>query len=97
MRYRRSGSIGGNGFGKPRTPRYRWECGCSDPPVLLARYEPGGHIEIKVRDRFYYMASGCVQAICPKCGTAHILDLRSPESGPDPLPVIGADPGNGWG
>ena len=76
---RRNGGLGD----RSRSPRFRWECRCSDPPVLLARYEPGGHIEIKVRDRFYYMASGCVQAICPKCGGAHILDLRPPDRGPD--------------
>jgi hypothetical protein len=75
MRYRRNGDVYAGG--RPRSPRYRWECGC--------------------RDRFYYMAAGCVQAICPKCGTAHILDLRSPERGPEPLPVVGVDPGNGWG
>lgn len=62
-----------------RRPRVRWECRCSEPSVLLGTYEPGGQVQIKVDDR-YYMASGCVHAICPACGAAHILDLRpSPE------------------
>lgn len=80
-----------------RSPRYRWECRCSDPPILLARYEPGGHLEIKVRDRFYYMASGCVQAICPKCGAAHLLDLRPPEQAGSNRPLFGEDSSNGRG
>src|SRR5689334_4631628 len=57
-----------------RAPRQRWECRCGDPPILLARYDPGGKIEIKLRDR-YYIASGCVYATCPRCGAQHILDL----------------------
>jgi hypothetical protein len=83
--------------GGPRrqTPRYRWECRCSSPPILLARYDPGGQIEIKVRDRFYYMASGCVQAICPKCGTTHILDLR-PAGQETGGATFGTDPTTGW-
>ena len=41
---------------RPRhEPLYRWECRCGDPPILLARYSPGGQIEIKVRDRFYFI------------------------------------------
>jgi hypothetical protein len=56
-------------------------------------YEPGGQVEIKLRDRFY-LASGCVHATCPKCGAQHILDLRpsddpdDPDTGPEPaLPI----------
>lgn len=67
------------------TPLLRWECRCSDPPILLARYEPGGSVQIKIRDR-YYMASGCIHATCPRCGAQHILDLR-------PQPAA-AEPGN---
>lgn len=80
-----------------RAPRYRWECRCSDPPILLARYEPGGPIEIKVRNRFYYLSSGWVQAICPKCGATHLLDLRPGDGVVDDLPLLGSDPSNGWG
>lgn len=77
-------------------PKYRWECRCSNPPILLARYDPDGHIEIKVRDRFYYLASGCVQATCPRCNAQHILDLRHGESDPA-LPAYEPDPTTGWG
>ncbi|HUG16545.1 MAG TPA: hypothetical protein VMM78_16185 [Thermomicrobiales bacterium] len=76
-------------------PRSRWECRCSDPPVLLAMYEPGGQVQIKLRDR-YYLASGCVHATCPRCGARHILDLRpAPESGELP-PIPASDAGSGW-
>lgn len=61
--------------GGRREPRQRWECRCGDPPILLARYDPGGQVQIKVRDRFY-IASGCVHATCPRCGAQHVLDLR---------------------
>ena len=39
-------------------PRIRWECNCdpTESPILLGRYEPGRHVEIKVGDR-YYLAS----------------------------------------
>lgn len=78
-----------------RAPRYRWECTCSDPPILLARYDPGGHIEIKVRDRFYHLASGCVQATCPKCGALHILDLRPSQRPQHEPPAVEHDPAAG--
>jgi hypothetical protein len=62
-------------------------------------YEPGGQIQIKVRDRFY-LSSGCVHATCPRCGTQHILDLR-PSSDATDLPRPegirrAADPSTGW-
>jgi len=59
-------------------PRIRWECNCdpTESPILLGRYEPGRHVEIKVGDR-YYLASGVVSATCPRCGAQHILDLTS--------------------
>lgn len=80
----------------PRSaPPYRWECTCSDPPILLARYDPGGQIEIKVRDRFYYLASGCVQATCPRCGALHILDLRPVQRPEHDPPVMEPDPAAG--
>jgi hypothetical protein len=53
----------------------RWACDCSSPPVLLAIYDDSGRIEIKVRDR-YYIARGRPQAVCPRCGTRHVLDIR---------------------
>lgn len=52
----------------------RWVCDCSQPPILLAIYDDSGRIEIKVRDR-YYIARGHLQAICPRCGTRHLLDI----------------------
>ena len=58
-----------------RAGQQRWECQCSDPPILLAMYEPGGNVEIKLRDR-HYQASGRVHATCPRCGARHVLDLR---------------------
>jgi hypothetical protein len=90
--------------GRKRATKQRWECRCADPPILLAMYEPGGQVEIKLRDRFY-LASGCVHATCPRCGTQHILDLR-PSSGPDdscpdpeqalPFPPTGGSSNGGW-
>jgi hypothetical protein len=44
-------------------------------------YTPGGQIEIKLRDR-YYWASGCVHATCPRCGTRHVLDVRPADTDP---------------
>ena len=77
-----------------REPKLRWECRCAEPPILLARYDPGGQVQIKVRDRFY-IASGCVYATCPRCGTQHVLDLRPDDSDGAfaPLPAIDIDPG----
>ncbi len=77
------------GASRRRAPKQRWECHCADPAILLAMYEPGGQVEIKLRDRFY-QASGCVHATCPRCGTQHVLDLRpSADPGDD---GTGADP-----
>lgn len=73
-----------------RPPALRWECRCTDPPILLARYDPGGRVQIKIRDR-YYLASGCVHATCPRCGAQHVLDLR-PATPPDPNRAPGAGP-----
>lgn len=58
-------------------PPYRWVCPCQEPPVLLATYDPAGRLNIKVRDRYWHLFGfGHVQAICPKCGGEHVLDLR---------------------
>ena len=55
---------------------YRWECPCRQPPVLLATYDPGGKVNIKVRDRYWHLYGfGFVQAICPRCAAEHMLDL----------------------
>jgi hypothetical protein len=59
------------------TTRHRWECRCAETPILLGIYSEDGEIEIKVRDRFYFLTAGCVQAICPRCGAEHLLDLRT--------------------
>jgi|GEM_PF-2909928 len=93
-----------SGTTRKRATKQRWECRCADPPILLAMYEPGGQVEIKLRDRFY-LASGCVHATCPRCGTQHILDLR-PSSEPDdlcagldealPIPPAGGSNNGGW-
>ena len=57
-------------------PPYRWVCPCQEPPVLLATYDPGGKLNIKVRDRYWHLYGfGQVHAICPKCGAEHVLDL----------------------
>jgi hypothetical protein len=61
----------------------RWVCDCSNPPVLLAIYDPSGRIEIKVRDR-HYIAHNQLQATCPRCGTRHMLDIRRPPAPPAP-------------
>lgn len=83
----------GTGRGK-RAPRQRWECRCVDPPILLGRYDPGGRVEIKLGDRFY-MASGCVYATCPRCGTHHILDLRPAAANGSPPPIPASEPAGG--
>jgi hypothetical protein len=58
-------------------PPYRWVCPCQEPPVLLATYDPAGKLNIKVRDRYWHLYGfGHVQAICPRCGAEHLLDLR---------------------
>ena len=84
-RHRRAGGGRGSVF--------RWECPCGEPAVLLATYTPDGRINIKVRDRYWHVL-GQVQAICPRCGAEHLLDLRG--VGPDePVPkppARGADP-----
>ena len=89
---------------RKRGTKQRWECRCAEPAILLAMYEPGGQVEIKLRDRFY-LASGCVHATCPRCGTQHILDLR-PSSDPDDIcpaseparliPPTGGSNNGGW-
>ncbi|HYI14668.1 MAG TPA: hypothetical protein VEX37_04720 [Thermomicrobiales bacterium] len=93
-----------SGTTRKRGTKQRWECRCADPAILLAMYEPGGQVEIKLRDRFY-LASGCVHATCPRCGTQHILDLR-PSSDADDLcsapeqarliPPTGGSNNGGW-
>lgn len=63
--------------------RFRWVCECCDPPVLLAVYDASGRIEIKVRRR-RYVAVGRLEAICPRCGTRHLLRLQpAGESAPN--------------
>jgi hypothetical protein len=56
----------------------RWECRCQQTPVLLATYDEEGCIHIKARDRYWHV-HGRVETICPRCGSAHALDLRSRE------------------
>lgn len=59
-------------------PPYRWVCPCKEPPVLLATYDLSGRLNIKVRDRYWHLFGfGHVQAICPRCGAEHLLDLRA--------------------
>jgi hypothetical protein len=75
------------------TNAFRWECPCQTPAVLLATYEPGGKINIKVRDRYWHLYGfGTVQAVCPRCAAEHILDLseiarRDPELAKDRHPT----------
>lgn len=58
-------------------PAHRWECGCQQPPVLLATWTDSGQVNIKVRDRYWHV-SGCavIQTICPRCASEHRLDLK---------------------
>jgi hypothetical protein len=42
--------------------------------VLLATYDRSGRVNIKVRDRYWNVASP-VHTVCPKCGAEHLLDL----------------------
>jgi hypothetical protein len=57
-------------------PAHRWECGCQQPPVLLATWTDTGQVNIKVRDRYWHV-SGCavIQTTCPRCATEHRLDV----------------------
>ena len=66
---------------EPGSRAIRWVCDCTHPPVLLAVYDESGRIEIKVRDR-YYIAHDRLQAICPRCGARHVLDIRHPQQRP---------------
>lgn len=63
-----------------RPPVFRWECPCRERPFLLATYDADGRVNIKVRDRYWHV-QGQVQAICPRCGAEHRLDLRGAEHG----------------
>lgn len=51
----------------------RWECHCSDPPVLLGTFDGEGEIYVSIRKR-HYCIKGSVAATCPKCGAVHRLD-----------------------
>lgn len=64
-------------------PSMRWVCECTNPPTLLATYDGSGRIEVKVRDR-RYIARDRLLAICPRCGTRHLLQIRG-------LPATTAD------
>ncbi len=61
---------------EPTSPAVRWECHCQTPPVLLATWQPGGRVNIKVRDRYWHFDGfGTVRTVCPRCATSHELDL----------------------
>ena len=70
-------------------PPSRWLCHCQDPPLLLATYDTSGRINIKVRDRYWHVL-GSVQAICPRCGAEHLLDLSAPRPSHDGAPPTSA-------
>jgi hypothetical protein len=53
----------------------RWECRCQEPPVLLGTYDESGHVNIKVRDRYWHVQGSSVHTVCPKCGAEHTLEL----------------------
>lgn len=64
----------------PTAPAVRWECGCQTPPVLLATWEVGGRVNVKVRDRYWHFDGfGQVHAVCPRCASEHVLDLSAAE------------------
>jgi hypothetical protein len=74
---RTGADIGPDHIIRASAPPYRWVCPCQEPPVLLATYDPAGKLNIKVRDRYWHLYGfGHVQAICPRCGAEHLLDLR---------------------
>ena len=63
----------------------RWECHCTQTPVLLGIYDVSGSFNIKIRDRYWRVTRGEVETVCPKCGSRHALDLdRLREAGPVP-------------
>lgn len=61
--------------GLDRSPVYRWECTCREPPVVLGTYDLAGHVTLKDLDR-YWQLNGRVATNCPKCGKPHLLDVR---------------------
>lgn len=67
-------------------PAHRWECGCQQPPVLLATWTDAGQVNIKVRDRYWHV-SGCavIQTTCPRCATEHVLDMQDLMEMSEPL------------
>jgi hypothetical protein len=52
-----------------QTTPLRWECRCASPGILLATID-GHSVNIKARDRYYYLQTvyGALQATCPRCG-----------------------------
>jgi hypothetical protein len=66
-------------------PAVRWECHCQTPPVLLATWETGGRVNVKVRDRYWHFDGfGQVHAVCPRCASEHVLDLDPSSTTPEP-------------
>lgn len=57
----------------PSTEFERWECHNHTSPVLLGMVDHRGHLQIKVRNRTWFVSDfTSIAATCPKCGQEHI-------------------------
>jgi hypothetical protein len=54
----------------------RWECRCESRPMLLATIDRTGRVNIKLRDRYFRVTGGRIEATCPRCGVLHVLAER---------------------
>lgn len=59
----------------------RWICPCETRAILLGTISADGRVSLKVRDRYWHVYGGEIEAICPKCGSRY--RLRNPLPGED--------------
>jgi hypothetical protein len=73
--------------GRPRTsgpvPYRRWECACTPTPTLLGVVDDTGCVNLKTGDRYWHVTGGRIEALCPRCGTRHVLEAAAQEDGGD--------------
>ncbi len=55
---------------EPLPKPHRWLCYCGTPPMVLATID-GPTVSLKIRDRYYQIEGGRIQAVCPRCGRQH--------------------------
>ena len=59
----------------------RWICPCEQRAILLGTIDRAGRVSLKVRDRYWHIYGGEIEAVCPKCGSRY--RLRNPLTSPD--------------